>query len=116
MDLPTVIVEERIRNEFNVGEIGKKLEQGVTRLGHKNLIAGIAEQTEDVRVGFAGAGGQNQAFGSEIDKLVRLARVAALGLRRCEQPATLRLGIHRLRIGQRGERGCRVAAEPYLST
>src|SRR6266852_1828721 len=70
IDLPTVIVEERIRNEFNVGEIGKKLEQGVTRLGYKNFVGGIAEQSEDVRVGFAGAGGQNQAFGIEIENLV----------------------------------------------
>src|SRR6266404_2639983 len=67
IDLPTVIVEQRIRNEFNVAEIGQKLEQRVARLGYKNLVAGIAEQTKDVRVGFAGACGQDQALGIEID-------------------------------------------------
>src|SRR5450759_2208977 len=35
VELPTVIVEERIRNEFNVGEIGEKLEQRVARFGYK---------------------------------------------------------------------------------
>jgi len=41
IDLPTVIVEQWIRNEFNVAETGQKLEQRLARLGYKNLVAGL---------------------------------------------------------------------------
>src|SRR6267378_5736639 len=84
IDLPTVIVEQWIRNECNVGEIGQKLEERVARFRYKNLVGGIAEQTEDVRVGFAGAGGQNHAVGIEID-FVRFTIVTANRLARCEE-------------------------------
>src|ERR1700686_1988919 len=97
IDLPTVIVEQWIRNKFNVGEIGQKLEQRIARVRYKNLVAGIAEQTEDVRVGFAGACSQDQALGIEID-FVRLAIVTAYGLARCEQSPRLRIVMHRFSI------------------
>ena len=84
IDLPSVVVEQRIRNDLDVGKIGEKLEQRVAWFGHKDLVAGIREQAENVRVGFAGAGGQNQALGIEIENFVRLAIVAAHGLARSQ--------------------------------
>src|SRR5208282_1128800 len=114
VDLPAVIVEQRIRHEFNVSKIGEKLEQRITRLRYKNLVSGIAEQTEDIRISFAGAGGQKQALGVEIENLVRLAIVAAHGLARPEQTARLRFVMHRIRIRQRGEHDFRIGADASL--
>src|ERR1019366_9217501 len=110
-DLPTVIVKQWIRNELNVGEIGEKLEQRIARFGYKDLVGGIAEQAEDVRVGFAGAGGQNQALGIEIENLVRLAIVAAHGLARSEQTPGLGVVMHRFRIRQCGEHDFRIGTD-----
>src|ERR1700694_4809236 len=102
IDLPTVIIELWIRNEFNIGEIGQKLEQRIARLGEKNFVTGIAEQTENVRVGLAGAGSQNQALGLEID-FVRFTIVATHGLARSEQSPRLGIVMHCFRVRQRGE-------------
>src|SRR5271163_4678561 len=60
IDLPSVVVEERIGNELQVGQIGEKLEQRIARFGRQNLVSGIAEQAKNIRVCFAGAGGQKQ--------------------------------------------------------
>src|ERR1019366_446254 len=99
IDLPSVIVDERVRDEFDIGEIGEKFEQRIARLRHENLVVRIAEQTEDVGIGFAGAGGQNESFGIEIENAVRLVIVPTNGVASFEQASRLRVvtdgvGIH----------------------
>ena len=54
-----MIVDQRVRNELHVLQIGKKIKQRITRCRHQHLIARIAQQAKDERVGFAGAGGEN---------------------------------------------------------
>src|ERR1039458_102434 len=85
VDLPAVIVNQWVRDEFDIGEIGEKFEQRIARLRHENLVVRIAEQTEDVGIGFAGAGGQNESFGIEIENAVRLVIVPTNGVARTQQ-------------------------------
>lgn len=59
VDPPAVVVEERVGAEADVFEVGQVVEEWVARLGDENLIARVAEQTEEVTVAFAGAGGQS---------------------------------------------------------
>src|SRR5579862_9832020 len=63
IDLPSVIVEQRVRNKLDVFEFGEKFEKRIARIGDENFLAGIAEQAEDERVTFAGARGEDEAFG-----------------------------------------------------
>jgi hypothetical protein len=39
-----VIVEQRIRNQLDVGEIGEELEQRVARFGYQDLVSRIASR------------------------------------------------------------------------
>src|ERR1700722_5334689 len=96
-----MIVEERVGNEFHVGQIGEKLKEWVTQFRYKDFIAWIAQQPEDIGISFAGAGSQNQAIGIQFENLVRLSIVAANGLARRKQAARLRLVAHRIGIRQR---------------
>src|SRR5580658_1369747 len=77
IDLPSMVIEQRIRNELDIREIGKNLEQRVARFGNKNLVARIAEQTENVGITFAGAGRQNQALRIKIVHAMFFAIVMA---------------------------------------
>jgi hypothetical protein len=58
VDPPAVVIEEGIGLEVDVLEIGEVVEEGIAGLGNEDLVAGIAEEAEEVSVGLAGAGGQ----------------------------------------------------------
>ncbi len=47
VDLPAVIVEQRVGDEFHVLQVGEKFEQRIARLGDQDFVFGIAEQAED---------------------------------------------------------------------
>ena len=89
-----------IWNEFDIGEIGEKFEERIAGLGDENFVSGIAEQAEDVGVGFAGAGGQKQAIGVEIENAVGVAIVAADGLASAEETARLRVVARGVGVGE----------------
>ena len=55
INLPAMIVEQRIRNQADVGKVAKKFEQRVAWRGNKNLIAHFAQQPKNVAVSFAGS-------------------------------------------------------------
>ena len=114
IDLPSVIVQQRIRNEFDVAEIGKKFEQRIAWFGDKNLVARITEQTENVGISFAGAGRQNQAVRIEMIHSMFFAIVMADSLTRGEQTSRLRVVMHCFRICQRTEHGFSVRAHSGL--
>ena len=59
IDLPAVIVDQRIANELYVLNIGQESEQRVARLGDKDFVARVAEGAEDESVGLAGASSEN---------------------------------------------------------
>ena len=65
VDVPAVIEEEREGAEPNVGEVGEVVEEGIGGMGDEDLIAGVAEQTKEVGVGLAGAGGQKELVGRD---------------------------------------------------
>ena len=91
VDLPAVIVEERIWDELDVGEIGEEVEERIAWFGNEDFVTGIREEAEDVGIGFAGAGGENDAFGIKFEDTMGFAIVMTDGLAGCEEAA--RLGI-----------------------
>lgn len=66
INLPAVIVEERVADELNVEEIGEEFEERIAGGGDENFVAGIAEEAKDEGVGLAGAGGEENIFDREI--------------------------------------------------
>ncbi len=62
IDLPAVIVDQRIGHQANVGEVGKEFEQRIAGRRYQDFVTGLAEQAEYVGVGFAGAGGEENAL------------------------------------------------------
>ena len=66
IELPAVVVDEGVADQFDVIEIGEEIEERVTGAGDENFIAGIAEKAEEVRVGFAGAGGEEEVAWCDV--------------------------------------------------
>ncbi len=60
IELPAVIVDKRIADKFDVVEIGEEVKERVAGTGNEDFVAGIAEEAEEIRVGFAGAGGEEE--------------------------------------------------------
>jgi len=69
INLPAVVIEQRIAHELDVAEIGQKIKQRIAGSRNKNFVARIAEQAKDERVRFAGSGSQNQIVSSYWDLL-----------------------------------------------
>ena len=67
IDLPPVLVDQRRGLQAHIVETRQEIEERITRLGDKNLVAGIAQEAEEKAVGLAGAGGQNDLFGIQGD-------------------------------------------------
>ena len=65
VDVPAVIVEEWVRDEADIADLGEEVEKGVAWLGDEDFITGIAKQAEERAVGLAGAGGEDELTGLE---------------------------------------------------
>ena len=63
IDEPAVGVGEGVRDQADVLKAGEKFEEGIAGLGEEKFVTGIREEAEDVGVGFAGAGGEEEGFG-----------------------------------------------------
>src|SRR5579862_5430013 len=109
IDLPTVIVEQRIRNEFHILQVGEKFEQRITRLGYQNLIFWIAQQPENVGIAFTGAAGEDHGF--RIDFLMAIAVITSNGLACAAQSLWLRVVIHGAGMVERLEDGSPVVTK-----
>src|SRR5580700_4104893 len=70
VQVPTVIVKQRIRGKAYVLELCQKVEERIAWLGDQHLIACVCKQAEEVAVGFAGAGGEKDAFRIDRDTVV----------------------------------------------
>src|SRR5580692_8234265 len=55
IDLPAMVVDERVTHEPYVLNICQEIEKRIARSGNRNFVAGIAQNAEDERVGFARA-------------------------------------------------------------
>ena len=60
INLPAVVIEQRVAHKFYVTEIRKEVEQRIARRRNQDFIAGIAEQAKDERVCFARPGRQQE--------------------------------------------------------
>src|SRR5208283_931186 len=56
-------VFQRIGNQRDILQVRKKFEQRIAGLGDKNFVVGIAEQPENIRISFAGAGCKKDGLG-----------------------------------------------------
>ena len=63
IDEPAVGVGEGIGLQMDVLKAGEKFEEGIAGLGEEKFVAGIRKEAEDVGVGLAGAGGEEEGFG-----------------------------------------------------
>src|ERR1700743_802949 len=89
IEMPAVIVEERIWNKLHVVERGKEIKERIAWLRDQNFVAGIAEQTKNIAVGFTGAGGKNDLCW--IDDGTVILIVTTHRFTRVEQPLGVRI-------------------------
>ena len=99
IEMPAMIVEERIGDEAHVVQLGQKIEQGVAGLPDQHLIARIAEQAEEEAVAFAGTGGEKDLIGIDGNCVVTI--ILADGLARGAQTLGIRLVLERGRVVER---------------
>ena len=62
INLPALVVNERVRHGANVSKIGQIFKEGIARRRHQDFISYFAEQAKDVVIGLACAGGNDNAF------------------------------------------------------
>ena len=96
IDLPSVIVNQRVRCQGHILKVGEKLKQWIARLGHQDFIAGIAQQPENVGIPLARARGKHQRLRIDLQVML-LAVIGGDCLARAGQPLGLRIVIRRLR-------------------
>lgn len=65
VDVPAVVVEERVRNEMDITYLGQEVEKRIGGLGNEDFVAGVAKQPEEKAVCLAGAGGEDDLTGME---------------------------------------------------
>ena len=99
IEVPAVIVKERIGNEAHVVQLSQKIEQWVPGLPDQDLIARIAEQAEEEAIGFAGTGGEKDLIGIDGGRVVTV--IAADGRARGAQSSGIRLVLDRGRVPER---------------
>src|SRR5215467_9002919 len=61
-----MVVDQRVRNELHILQIGEKIEKGIARLGNENFILWITEQAKYVGVTFAGACRKDDGFAIDL--------------------------------------------------
>ena len=61
VDGPAAMIDQRVRVHLNRFHAGQIVEQGVRRPRRQHVIAGIRQKLKKIGVGFAGAGGQEDA-------------------------------------------------------
>jgi hypothetical protein len=83
IDGPTAVrcpvIYERILDDAHCVESGEEIEQWVGRAWDQDFVAGVGQQFEDERVGFAGAGGEENAAGAHAAGVVILRNRGASG-------------------------------------
>ena len=61
IEMPAMIVEQRVLDCSHRFQLREILEQRIGGTRYKYLVAGVGEQFEEIRVGFAGAGSEHDA-------------------------------------------------------
>ena len=113
IDEPALGVLERVWDELDVLKAGEKFEQRVAGFGEKEFVTGICKQAENVGVGFAGAGGEEEGFG--VDGGVVVVEVVAGDLvARGKGAFGLRVVLQGSGVVKGGEDGFGIVAESAL--
>jgi len=94
IDLPSVIVKQRIAHQLNILDVRQKIEKRIARRRNQKFIARIAKRSKDVGIRFACAGGEENIFDRDF--------VFAFSVVTSNRPAS---GFQPPRIGFVGERG-----------
>ena len=91
---------QRVGRQLHILQVGEKLEQRIARLRHQDFVPGIAQQSKNVGVAFAGAGGEDERFRIEL-RIRHAARdsSAATASRALAKPFGLRIVVHRFGSG-----------------
>src|SRR5256885_6366099 len=100
VDLPSVVVDQRIWDETHVLQLGEKIEQRIAWFGNEDFVTGIAEQTKNKRIAFAGAGGEDKKIGIDGCGVVLRNRFAC-----AKQALGLGIIVKRSRISESIENG-----------
>src|SRR5882672_559537 len=105
IDLPTVVVKQRIGDQPDVGEIGEKFKQWIAGRGNENLVTRFTQQMKNVAVPFTRSRREYDAF--RIDAFSRPSKpqtpavVINNGRPRLAEPLTLRTVLERAPVGER---------------
>ena len=99
VDAPRAVIFEPVRNGVNRLEPRQVLEQRIAWMRHQDLIAGIAQQLEQQRVGLAGARGERHPVGGNDDAAA--AEVGGHGGAGRPHAQRLRIVLERARIRER---------------
>ncbi len=99
INLPPVVVHQRIRHQPYIFDLRQKIEQRIARLSDQHLVARIAQQAEQPAVRFARAGRQKNPFRPGLRAPSRV--IPAHRLARPRHSARLRIVDQRLAIPER---------------
>ncbi len=66
-NLPAVVVNQLVGHQLYVLNVSEKRKERIAGLRHQHLVSGIAQQTEAVGVGLAGADGKNDPLRRKRD-------------------------------------------------
>src|SRR5229473_6754011 len=66
IDLPSVVVKERVARQLDVLDFREKVEERVTRRRNQKFVAGITQRSKDVGIRFTGAGREENILGRNV--------------------------------------------------
>src|SRR5262249_42038555 len=94
VDLPPVVVNQRVGNQLYVLQLGEKIEERIARLGDQNLVVGVRKQAKHKAVGFPAAGSQNERL--RVNILSAFAIIPGNRLASLQKALRLRVVVERL--------------------
>src|SRR3989442_15515877 len=112
VDLPVVVIDQRIAHQFYILNVGQKLEQRIAGGWDQQLVTGIAEHPKNKGICLAGAGGEKYVLDGNL--------VAAGGvicgncLASCFEALWIRLIVGGVCIGRSEEHTSELQSRPHL--
>ena len=110
VQMPAIVVKERVRDQPNIVQIGEKIEERIARLRNQHLVPRIAKQPKKVAVSLAGAGCQEEVL--RIDRGSMPGIVAGHGFPRLQQAFRIRIVVQRRRGLQRTQNRLGIVCKP----
>jgi hypothetical protein len=108
-----VVVHQFVGDKLYILDLSEIFEERITRRGDEDLVVRIAEQAEDIRIGFTGAGGKDQAIGRKFH--AEFAIVLTDGVARDWQTSRLGIVSQSFVVGECFEDGGAIELQPDRS-